>query len=341
MPTKLGTILRQATRKDEEPLNVLTFLAHERYQSMMANTNDNFYFLEQPHNLLKWNETYEPIPFNCFFINPRNIPVDIDFDLILCPAKRYALDARKYSLSLFLPILNLEVFVPDINRNPKVIKGIHNRSRGDLNVFIDDYCRQVWQWPKDDKTYEIIPHGISTEIFHDNFNGYRKENQILTVANDFIKRDWSHGYSIWKEVTEGLSAKVIGNTPGLSKAVTVEELIKEMQSAAIYLNTTLEVPVPTSMMEAMSCGCPVVALDTGGIKEIIRHGFNGFLAKDIKELKGYIQDLLNDKDMRYQLGCQARETITEQYPMKKFTEKWRAALRKTANMAYTGDLHAN
>jgi len=168
-----------------------------------------------------------------------------------------------------------------------------------------------------------------------------RTERILTVANDFIKRDWSHGYSIWKEVSKGLPCDVIGNTPGLSKAVELEDLVMAFSTYAVYLNTTTEVPVPTSMMEAMACQCPVVALDTGGIREIIEHGINGFLANNVKELKEYCSLLLKDKQKRVVMGYAARKTIKDKYPLQNFINSWNIILNQVANIPYTGDLHAD
>ena len=34
-----------------------------------------------------------------------------------------------------------------------------------------------------------------------------------------------------------------------------------------------------TVMESLSCGTPVAAFDTGGMKDMIEHGVNGYLAK--------------------------------------------------------------
>lgn len=49
-------------------------------------------------------------------------------------------------------------------------------------------------------------------------------------------------------------------------------------------------------MEAMALCLPVVAGDSGGTKDIIENGMNGYLvnAKDIEELSDRINHILND-----------------------------------------------
>jgi glycosyltransferase involved in cell wall biosynthesis len=44
-------------------------------------------------------------------------------------------------------------------------------------------------------------------------------------------------------------------------------------------------------IEAMACGTPVVAMARGAMPEIIEHGVNGFLAKNVTEFRKYMQQI--------------------------------------------------
>ena len=44
-----------------------------------------------------------------------------------------------------------------------------------------------------------------------------------------------------------------------------------------------------TMVEAMACGTPVVALRSGAAAEIVEHGVTGFLAADFRELIGCVE----------------------------------------------------
>ncbi len=48
-----------------------------------------------------------------------------------------------------------------------------------------------------------------------------------------------------------------------------------------------EEPFGMAVIEALACGTPVVAMDRGAMPEIIKHGYNGFLAHNIDEFKAY------------------------------------------------------
>ncbi|MCC5876779.1 MAG: glycosyltransferase family 4 protein [Candidatus Sumerlaeia bacterium] len=72
---------------------------------------------------------------------------------------------------------------------------------------------------------------------------------------------------------------------------------------------------PTSIVEAMAAGCPVVASDVGGISEVIRDGENGSLVspEDHAVLGEAISRLLGDRERLRDLGKAARATIEKDF----------------------------
>lgn len=65
---------------------------------------------------------------------------------------------------------------------------------------------------------------------------------------------------------------------------------------------------PISILEAMRAGLPVIACDVGGIHEAITDRTNGRLVPrgEIAGLKLAMQELINDKTLRLEMGTQAR-----------------------------------
>ena len=68
-----------------------------------------------------------------------------------------------------------------------------------------------------------------------------------------------------------------------------------------------------TILEAMSCGTPVISMDRGSASEIINHGKTGFIAKDVNDLQKHISCLLNDKKLAEQMGKEASSFISENY----------------------------
>ncbi len=73
--------------------------------------------------------------------------------------------------------------------------------------------------------------------------------------------------------------------------------------------------IPTSLLEAMASGLPVVATDAGSICELIEDGRDGVLVtqRDSNALALAIADLLNDLERRVSLGKNAAQKIKEKF----------------------------
>ena len=87
---------------------------------------------------------------------------------------------------------------------------------------------------------------------------------------------------------------------------------------------------PLSLLEAMSCGLPVVATDVGGISEIVTDGENGVLVPfgDIDALANKLYALLIDRKLASRLGQQARETILNRHTAEKVVPRYEAIYEK-------------
>ncbi len=63
------------------------------------------------------------------------------------------------------------------------------------------------------------------------------------------------------------------------------------------------------VQEAMACGLPVVCHHSGGYREYIEHGINGFLFDSNDEAVALIRSLQQDPVLRQRIGAAARATI--------------------------------
>jgi glycosyltransferase involved in cell wall biosynthesis len=90
--------------------------------------------------------------------------------------------------------------------------------------------------------------------------------------------------------------------------------------------------LPNTGVEASACGTPVVAFDTGGLADIVRHKETGWLAKpfDTEDLATGIQWVLLDESRHRQLRMGAREHAVSQfaYPVvaAKYAELYQSVL---------------
>jgi glycosyltransferase involved in cell wall biosynthesis len=93
--------------------------------------------------------------------------------------------------------------------------------------------------------------------------------------------------------------------------VTRPRLISLYQNAVLFIVPSHYEGLPTVLLEAMSCGLPVIATAVSGNLDVIDSGKNGLLipSKSPKEMADAVSLLLNDDNMRINLGRNARKTI--------------------------------
>mgnify|MGYP001593215865 FL=1 len=73
--------------------------------------------------------------------------------------------------------------------------------------------------------------------------------------------------------------------------------------------------LPKSLLEAASCGRPIVTTDMPGCREIVRDGDNGLLveARNATALADALVKLLADPELRQQMGQRGRERVLSEF----------------------------
>jgi len=115
-------------------------------------------------------------------------------------------------------------------------------------------------------------------------------------------------------------AKALGFTKdNRFRIVQPEGRVSELLPALdIFLLTSRSEGIPTVILEAMSCGLPVVATDVGSVREIVHDGLTGFVvpALDPRAIANRVVQLLNNAELRKNMGVHARVHAVEKYDAK-------------------------
>ncbi len=192
------------------------------------------------------------------------------------------------------------------------------------------------------KQVEVIPNGIDTALFRPGNTvdarkrlGIPPHSHVIAFAAASLanpKKGFSEFkaliHSLNKAGVEGLHVLLIGenkhNIPldfpvphTFTGYLTREaDMVDCYQAASVYVTTSHEENLPTTIMESMACGTPAAAFSVGGISEMIDDGKNGWLAGlfDIdllsEKLTGYLK---SDESERIMLCKNARICATEKY----------------------------
>jgi len=91
------------------------------------------------------------------------------------------------------------------------------------------------------------------------------------------------------------------------------------QAADVYVHAAKSDTFPTTILEALSCGVPVVATAVDGIPEQVEDGCSGFLvsAGNAEAMAERVVQLLSNDTLRRTMGAQAAERAAHLYSMEK------------------------
>ena len=111
--------------------------------------------------------------------------------------------------------------------------------------------------------------------------------------------------------------RVLGRVPN-------EDVIALMQRA-IALITPARWPEPLSRthLEALAAGCPIVATDTGGTREVIAEGVTGYLTAvdDIETMTNRLMALATDNSLRTRMATASRERAARLFGLEEVTKR--------------------
>ena len=116
---------------------------------------------------------------------------------------------------------------------------------------------------------------------------------------------------------------------------STEELIALYQGAEVFALASEEEGLGMVVLEAMSCGLPVVSTRCGGPEGIISHGQDGYLVprNDSTAMAEHILKIIRDTELRQQLSLRARQKIVSNFSLKvagdRFIEVWHGLLNRT------------
>lgn len=172
---------------------------------------------------------------------------------------------------------------------------------------------------------KVINNGIDLTIFKptpsDFRTKYKLENKfiLLGVASIFDKRK---GYEYFIELAKQLSAdekivlvglteKQIKNLPanilGIAKTNSTKELAEIYSTADVFINPTLEDNFPTTNIEALACGTPVITFNSGGSPECLDTNCGLIVERgDLQELVTAIATVKKNSKAFYTESCQKR-----------------------------------
>jgi N-acetyl-alpha-D-glucosaminyl L-malate synthase BshA len=101
--------------------------------------------------------------------------------------------------------------------------------------------------------------------------------------------------------------------------------------ADVFVLSSRQESFGLSALEAMSCGTPVVATDSGGVHEVVDHDETGLLTplEDLEGFARHLAALLFDRDRARAMGAAAREVAVARFRREAVVQRYVDLYRRT------------
>jgi glycosyltransferase involved in cell wall biosynthesis len=240
-----------------------------------------------------------------------------------CPNK------QEYPKSLFFDRSKKQFFL-----KKEIFKGVKDLTIITPSIWLSNLVKQSFlnEYP-----VEVINNGIDLQIFKPTKSNFRKKYNvedsflILGIAVNLNKKKGSEylielAHKLPEDcniiilgVTKEQQKKIPKNIISITKTNHIKELSEIYTAADVYVNPTLEDNFPTTNIESIACGTPVITFNTGGSAEIIDEKTGVFVEKEnINELYNAIM-LLKERNLQSEdcvkkaINCYSRADMCNKY----------------------------
>lgn len=190
----------------------------------------------------------------------------------------------------------------------------------------------------------VVPNYIETNLFRPmNLSSKNGSGQILFIGrladqknlSNLLKAIKGTSYKLdiigdgeLKSVLAEYAAKNNLNVRFLGKFPN-KQLPEIINNYNIFILPSFFEGHPKSLLEAMSCGLPVIGTNVEGIREVLSHKENGYLCDtDANSIRMAIQTVMEDKTLQEKIGKHARLYISDKCSLENILEKEMFAYNK-------------
>jgi colanic acid/amylovoran biosynthesis glycosyltransferase len=234
-----------------------------------------------------------------------------------------------------------------IKKGGKIYKELDLQA--DAVLSISSYNRKFLEsWIKNKKRIIDHPTGVDVKKFSAGSKGKTGRNgyRLLSVGRLVKEKGYFYGLEAVKKLIESrpdenivydivgegelrdamskwITEKGLGGKVILHGAKTGKKVVKFYQNCDIFILSSVAEAAPVVLMEAQSCGIPVVATDVGGVKDLIVDGKTGFIVepKNSDKIFEKLKWLFKHRGKWELMGKEGRSFIKNNYNSKTLNER--------------------
>jgi len=218
--------------------------------------------------------------------------------------------------------------------------------KNSLSIVANSKGLKVLSEKADPFLVDVIPNGVDADFF---FQGESQQNdpkKLLFVGRFQHQKNLKFLLEqvdiISKEIENPFELHLVGGGPMENELEDLyknlkcrdniyfhawsgkDQLRKYYQQADCFLNPSFCEGMPNTVLEAMSCGCPVVASDVPGNDDLVIHGETGFLFdyKHPEEFRKFVIKIIQNKDLIVSMGNKGARRVKQAFSWESVSDKY-------------------
>ena len=200
---------------------------------------------------------------------------------------------------------------------------------------------------------KVIPYPIDTKFWCPLDKKNSKSNFQLDINKKYLMLMISYAEFSWKggdlflqsldyltkDIRDILEIILLGNPSPKFKKMLINKKIKVNDFSYVIDHNELKklynasdlivIPsrvdnLPLKALEASACGLPIVSFNIGGMKDLVIHNKNGWLAKPFyaKDLARGIKKILNNKNVHREMSAFSRKYVIKKFRIKTIVSQY-------------------
>lgn len=184
-----------------------------------------------------------------------------------------------------------------------------NEEIADATVYQSQYSKKSnMDLGCPEQHYEtVISNSSDPSIFFPSCKSRRSNDHIRIIATSFSD-NWKKGFSTYQWMDENIDINryemvFVGRSPCEFKNIKMlgvmnsSELAKQLRLSDIFITASQNECCTNSLIEAISCGIPSLAINSGGNAEIIQSRNGGVLFEKKEEIPSKLEHLVENYEM--------------------------------------------
>lgn len=188
----------------------------------------------------------------------------------------------------------------------------------------------------------LLPLGLDTQIFSPSDKKKARKNldipengrYVLIGSFDIQERRKNHGLTFdiidrlrrrgVDIIAFGKGSESLPNVLGQGYVSDTRQMAEIFNASDIFVSTSVEEAFGQTLLEAASCGIPIVAIDSGGVSDIARNEKNALLVDEANPGKIAVQlnRLIEDPLLCRRMGAAGRRIAEEEFSLDRQYHNW-------------------